>query len=97
MDWHLYILDCDGRFYTGIAKDPGRRLEEHRAGNRRGAKFTRGAGSHELVYAVAIGSRSLALRAEARVKKLSRLQKEDIVRRAPSRDALLSYLSISED
>ncbi|NCO18726.1 MAG: GIY-YIG nuclease family protein [Gammaproteobacteria bacterium] len=29
--WWIYILDCDGRLYTGITTDPDRRLREHRA------------------------------------------------------------------
>ena len=94
MEWHLYILDCDGRFYTGIATDPQRRLAEHRSGNARGAKFTRTARSHALVYSVPLGDRSIALRAEARVKKLSRIRKEELVREAPSRQALLASLDL---
>ncbi len=96
MQWHLYILDCDGRYYTGIATDPVRRLAEHRARNGRGARFTRTARKHELVYAVALGDRSLALRAEARMKKLVRARKEAVVRAAPSRTALLDLLGFTD-
>lgn len=94
MEWYLYILDCDGRYYTGITKDPRRRLEEHRAGGRRGAKFTRAAKLHEPVYTIAIGDRGMALRAEARLKKLARAAKEDIVREAPARTLLLERLGL---
>lgn len=94
MEWHLYILDCDGRYYTGIATDPARRLAEHRARKTRAARFTRAARTHELVYAVAIGDRSLAARAEARLKKLARVQKESVVRCALSRAALLDLLGL---
>lgn len=94
MDWHLYMLDCDGRFYTGIATDPERRLAEHRSGTRRAAKFTRAARTHTLVYAVALGERSIALRAEARVKKLSRLQKQELIEACPGREALLAMLNL---
>lgn len=90
----MYILDCDGRFYTGIATDPQRRLAEHRSGTTRGAKFTRAARSHALVYSVPLGDRSIALRAEARVKKLSRIQKEELVRIGPSRVMLLARLDL---
>ena len=62
--WWIYILDCDGRLYTGVTTDPERRLREHRAGRTRAARFTRGATSAELRYAVAVGGRSLALQAE---------------------------------
>ena len=96
MTWYLYILDCDGRFYTGIATDPVRRLAEHRGGKSRGARFTRAARSHELVYSVPVGDRGLALRAEARVKKLRRAEKEVLVTRAPAADALLELLELKK-
>lgn len=96
MEWHLYVLDCDGRYYTGIAVDPLRRLAEHRARGTRAARFTRAARSHDLVYAVAIGDRSLALRAEARLKKLARAEKEAVVRHALPRDALLDRLGLPD-
>lgn len=94
MDWYLYMLDCDGRYYTGIATDPVRRLAEHRSGTRRAAKFTRAARTHKLVYDVALGERGLALRAEARVKKLSRLQKQSLVDACPDRNTLLVMLGL---
>jgi len=94
VEWYLYILDCDGRYYTGVATDPVRRLAEHRSRNSRAARFTRTARSHELIYSVAVGNRSMALRAEARVKKLSRLQKARIVERALTREDLLASLDL---
>ena len=94
MEWHLYILDCDGRYYTGVATDPARRLAEHRSGTRRAAKFTRAARTHILVYTVALGKRGTALRAEARVKKLSRLQKLAIIDTCPDRNTLLDMLGL---
>ncbi|HEX7030044.1 MAG TPA: GIY-YIG nuclease family protein [Gammaproteobacteria bacterium] len=97
MEWHLYVLDCDGRYYTGITTDPRRRFEEHRSGNSRAAKFTRAARVQALVYAVGIGDRGLALRAEARLKKLSRKRKEQIVRDAPERGRLLSLLELETE
>lgn len=97
MQWHLYILDCDGRYYTGIATDPARRLAEHQGRGRRAARFTRAARSHALVYAIALGERGIALRAEARLKKLARRQKEGIVRASPSREALLALLGLEPE
>ncbi len=73
--WWIYVLDCDGRLYTGVTTDPERRLQEHRAGRSRAARFTRGAASVELRYTVAMGERSLALRAESRIKRLPRSEK----------------------
>jgi len=41
--WWLYLLDCDGRLYTGISTNPERRYQEHLAGGAKGARFTRSA------------------------------------------------------
>ena len=66
MSWYVYILRCgDGTFYTGIARDATRRLEEHRAG--KGAKYTRGRGPLELIYQETCPDRSAALQREAAV------------------------------
>lgn len=96
MAWYLYILDCDGRLYTGISTDPERRVSEHRSRGRRAARFTRVARRHELIYAVAVGTRSDALRAEARVKKLRREKKAALVHLCPGREALLRFLGLQD-
>lgn len=73
--WQLYILRCgDGTLYTGIAVDAEKRLAAHRSG--RGAKYTRGRGSLELVYLEQCLTHSDALRRELEVKKLTREEKE---------------------
>lgn len=74
-DYSLYIVRCSGgALYTGIATDVGRRLEEHRNG-RRGAKYLRGRGPLELVFAEVAGDRARASLLEYRVKKLPRSEK----------------------
>lgn len=79
--WHLYIVRIEhGHLYTGITTDIGRRIEEHRSGT--GAKYLRGKGSMEIVFSQPIGSHSAALKAEARVKKLSKADKEKLIRGA---------------
>lgn len=71
----VYILRCaDGALYTGIATDVARRLAEHTYGLR-GARSLRGKGPLELVFEEVVGSRSLALRLEHRVKRLPRARK----------------------
>lgn len=78
-NWYLYILRCgDGTLYTGITTDVEKRLEAHRSG--KGAKYTRGRSPLELVYREVCGSHSDALKREAAVKKLSRVQKEQLVK-----------------
>ena len=66
--WHLYLLEtAAGALYTGITTDVARRLAEHRAG--RGAKALRGKGPLVLCHQEPVGSRSEALRLEARLKR----------------------------
>lgn len=89
------MLRCrDGSLYTGIATDVGRRVEEHRS-NPKGAKYLRGRGPLELVFTSEIGSRSLATRAELRIKKLSRPAKEELVA-AGGKSELLADLRVTE-
>lgn len=77
--WYLYLVRCnDGSLYTGISTDVARRIEAHRSN--RGARRLRGRGPLELVYAYPLGDRSEAQRVEYRVKRLSRHDKERLVR-----------------
>lgn len=77
--YSLYILRCnDGSLYTGIAVDVAKRLREHE-NSKRGAKYLRGRGPLQLVFEAALGDRSVATRAEHRVKRLDRSQKEALV------------------
>jgi putative endonuclease len=95
--WHLYLLDCDGRsIYTGITTDVARRVAEHAAGKGRAAKYTRGADEVRLLYAVALGDRSLAARAEHRLRRLSRPEKVRIARDVLAREALLERLGLAD-
>lgn len=83
-EWSIYLLRCaDGSLYTGIATDVTRRIGEHEQG-KRGAKYLRGRGPFELVFQRAVGDRSIAARIEYRVKRLTRLEKENL-ERLPSR------------
>ena len=75
----MYILRCrDDTLYTGITTDVEKRLEAHRSG--KGAKYTRGRNPLELVYRECCGSHSDALKREVSVKKLSRQDKELLVK-----------------
>ena len=95
--WWIYLLDCDGRLYTGITLDPQRRLSEHVSGGRRAARFTRPARIITLRYCIEIGSRSAALRAEHRLRRLPRAQKLALIDEAPDTDVLLARLGIGAD
>lgn len=94
-NWHLYLIRThDGSLYAGIASDVARRFAEHQASGARCAQYLRGRGPLELVYAQEIGDRSLALRAENRVKGLPKVKKEQIVRSNPSGKDLIVQLGI---
>ena len=77
--WKLYILRCgDGSLYTGITTDVEKRLAAHRSG--KGAKYTRGRGPLELVYREECADHSAALKRELEIKKLSREEKEQLIK-----------------
>ena len=81
LDWHLYLVRCrDGSLYTGITTNVPRRFAEHQENSGVGAKYLRGRGPLMLVFHKKLGSRSLALGVESRVKKLSKARKEELIR-----------------
>ena len=77
--WRVYILRCgDGSLYTGIATDVLRRIREHEDGAK-GARYLRGRGPFTLVFQAEMSDRSLASRAELRIKRLTKHAKEDLI------------------
>ncbi len=81
MDWYLYLIRChDGSLYTGITTDVARRFAEHQEKKGAGAKYLRGRGPLVLVFQKKLGSKSLALGVENKVKKLSKARKEELIR-----------------
>ena len=89
-DWHVYLIRCgDGTLYTGVATDVSRRLEEHRRGEGKGAKYLRGRGPLELVLERTVGPRGVALSVESRIKRLRRARKEELIVRNEKIDELI--------
>lgn len=77
--YYLYILECfDKTLYTGITTDLNRRITEHN--NNLGAKYTKGRGPVKLIYTQEFSNRSEATKEEARIKKLTRLQKMTLIK-----------------
>ncbi len=77
-EWSVYILRCkDDTFYTGMAKDVQARLKQHNQG--RGAAYTRSRRPVFLLYVENGMTRSEALVREAKIKRLSRQQKEALI------------------
>ena len=80
--WYVYLLRCgDNTLYTGVATDVDRRAREHNSGQ--GAKYTRSRLPVTVVYREPCADRSVALRREIEIKRLSRQEKEALLPAAP--------------
>ena len=78
--YYLYILECaDKTLYTGITTDLKRRIEEHN-GTKKGAKYTSARRPVRVVYTRKFKNRSNASREEARIKKLKKSEKEELIK-----------------
>jgi putative endonuclease len=87
--YSIYLVRCrNGSLYTGIATDVARRLAEHEDGAK-GAKYLRGKRPLKLVYERKIGDRSLALKIECRIKRLTKEEKADVNRLSARIDGFL--------
>ena len=79
--WSVYLVRCaDGTYYAGSTNDIEARAAAHNAG--RGARYTSGRRPVTVEYVEACGSRSAALRREHALKRLTRAEKETLVRRS---------------
>ena len=77
--WYTYMVRCSDRsLYSGIAKDPAKRLQEHNAG-KNGARYTRSRRPVQLVYQEKFTSRSAAARREYQLKHMSRAAKQKLM------------------
>ncbi len=71
------MIRCkNGMLYTGITTDVKRRFEEHASGDNKGSRYLRGKAPLQLVMKKKVGDRSMALKIEAKVKKLPKVEKE---------------------
>ena len=77
--YYVYIVECtDGTYYTGSTSNLDVRIKLHSAGN--GAKYLRGRGPIQLVYAKEYRYYKNALRAERYLKRQTRRFKEELIR-----------------
>ena len=77
--WSIYIIEAsDHSYYTGITTDVERRFDEHLHG-KQGAKFFNGRKPLAVVYREDGHDRSSASRREAEIKKLSRIEKKELI------------------
>jgi putative endonuclease len=78
MNWSVYIILCsDDSLYTGISTDVVRRYSQHTV--QQGAKYFRGRLPKQLVYTEVGHTRSSASQRECAIKKLSRIQKLQLI------------------
>ncbi|MHA2091043.1 MAG: GIY-YIG nuclease family protein [Candidatus Kariarchaeaceae archaeon] len=72
--FYVYLLQLsDGSLYTGYTKDLDNRLEQHKSGQ--GSKYVRSRLPFELVHLEEYVSRSLAMKREIQIKKMSKNKK----------------------
>lgn len=89
----VYLLRCrNGALYCGWASNLEARLRLHQNG--KGARSVRMAGFESLACSWQVDSRSEALRLEAAIKRLTKVQKEALVRAPETLSALAVRLGI---
>lgn len=72
------MVECaDGSLYTGWTTDVEERVRTHNSGQ--GAKYTRSRLPVKLVYFEEVDSRSVALKREAAIKKLTKSKKLELI------------------
>ncbi len=77
-DAWVYMLRCDdGSLYTGWTNDLTKRLTTHAAG--KASRYTASRLPVELALALPMQDRGSAMREEARIKRLARRQKLELV------------------
>lgn len=76
----VYILECEnGSYYTGYTTNLLRRYQLHIDG--KASKYTRSFKPIKIAQSWKIeGDKSLAMRLESQLKKLSRSEKEEVIR-----------------
>lgn len=72
------LLCSDKTFYTGTSNDVEKRVATHNAG--KGAKYTKTRRPVKLMYTEELENKSQALKREIAIKKLSRSQKEKLLK-----------------
>ena len=74
----VYLLRCaDGTLYCGWTSDIERRLAAHRSGT--ASRYTRSRRPVELALVIPVADRSAALSEEARIKRLPRAAKLQLI------------------
>lgn len=79
--YYTYILRCkDNSLYTGITTDIERRLKEHKEKGEKTAKYTLRHEAVKMEIAWESENRVLASKLEFNIKKLTKKQKEELIK-----------------
>lgn len=79
--FYVYMLKCsDNTLYTGYTVNLEARINSHNKG--KASKYTRGRLPVELVYYEELSSKSEALKRECAIKKLTRDEKLELIKRS---------------
>ena len=79
--YYIYMLRCkDESIYTGITVDLNRRMEEHFKRDKKCAKYTFVHTAKKLECAWQTKDKSLASKLEYYIKKLKKVQKEELIK-----------------
>ena len=82
--WYTYFVRCnDNSVYAGITTELARRVDEHNS-SVLGAKYTRNKRPVSLVYFETSESRSQASKKEYALKRLTKKQKEHLIKTFPA-------------
>ena len=79
MTYFTYILQCsDNTYYTGYTNNLEKRIEVHNSG--KWAKYTRGRLPVRMIYSESFEKENDARKREYAIKKLSRKEKEVLIK-----------------
>ena len=83
MPWFVYIIECkDSKLYTGITNNLEKRIKAHNCGN--GGRFTKYRAPVKLLYSEDCLNKPTALKREAQIKRLERIEKLALVKTSQS-------------
>ncbi len=81
MHYTVYILRTSSNtLYTGYTTNIEKRMQEHRDKKGRGSKYIRAFTDFTPVHTEEFATKSEAMKREAAIKKLSRKEKEELIR-----------------
>lgn len=95
--YYTYMLRCeDDSIYTGITNDIERRMKEHFYEDKKKAKYTRSHKAKKLEAVWKSEDKILASKLEYHIKKLTKVQKEQLIQERKLNEKLLIKVDCSK-